>query len=66
MHMNYNLIAVMIFVVFLIVLYWIIPSKKGEKITKNITSLFQVLPISKIVEGFVILKDNKKVPPKQD
>ena len=64
--MNYNLIAVMIFVVILIILYWIIPSGKGEKITQNITSLFQVLPISKIVEIFATLKEQKKVPPKQD
>ena len=64
--MNYNLVSVMIFVIVLIILYWIIPSKKGIKITQNITSLFQVLPISKIVEGLVTLRQNKKVPPKQD
>jgi hypothetical protein len=64
--MNCNLIAIMIFVVILIILYWVIPSRKGEKITQNITSLFQVLPISKIVEVFVTLKEQKKVPPKQD
>ncbi len=64
--MNYNLIAVMIFIVVLIILYWIIPSRKGDKITQNITSLFQVLPISKIVEVFVSLKEQKKAPPKRD
>ena len=56
--MSYNLIAIMIFIIILIILYWMIPGDKGDKITNNIVSLGRLLPISKIVD--LILEYLKK------
>jgi hypothetical protein len=43
----------MAFVILLIILFWIIPTEKGDKITKNLSTLFRVLPITKIAEAII-------------
>jgi len=71
--MNYNLIVILGFLILLILLFWIIPSEKGDRITKNICALLRILPVSKIAEAIIALGKKrredvlyKKVPPRQD
>jgi len=35
-----------------LVVYWIMPTKKMKEVNKALISLLQILPISKIVESF--------------
>ncbi len=58
--MNLNLIILLTFFVVVVVLFWIIPTKKGKAITENLTSFLQVLPISKIAEALIKYFENKK------
>ncbi len=36
-----------------LVVYWIMPTKKMEKVNRALISLLQILPISKIVDGIM-------------
>jgi hypothetical protein len=55
-----NLIIILTFFVVLVVLFWIMPNKKAEVVTKCLTSLLQVLPISKICNAIMAYYENKK------
>ncbi len=50
----------MIFVIVLLLLFWAMPNKKIDAIRKLITSVLQVLPISKIAEAFMVCFSQKK------
>lgn len=43
----------MIFFVVLVVLFWIMPDRKINTIRKFLTSLLQVLPVTKIAEACI-------------
>ena len=57
--MNYNLLALLTFFVVLVVLFWIIPSKKGKEIASNLTLLFKILPVGKIADAIIKYFENK-------
>ncbi len=48
--MNLNMLMLLVFILVIIVLFWIIPSKKLKVITACLKSLLQILPVSKIIE----------------
>ncbi len=48
------------FLLVLVVFFWIMPDKKSEAITKRLTSLLHVLPISKLCEAFIFYIKSKK------
>ena len=58
--MNIDLIAVLIFLLVLVVLFWIMNDKSAKRVTTSLTSLLQLLPISKIVDALKSKNDNKK------
>lgn len=49
----------MIFFVVLVVLLWMMPDKKINTIRKLLTSLLQVLPITKVAEACIAYFKNK-------
>ena len=59
--MNENILLFMMFFLVLVVLYWIIPTEKGNAITHNLKSLLQVFPVSQIVRAYLdYLKSTKQ------
>ncbi len=55
--MNIDLLMWMIFSVILVVLLWIMPNSKINTIRKLLTSLLQVLPITKITQAYIAYLD---------
>ncbi|SNS29662.1 hypothetical protein SAMN06265376_11085 [Dokdonia pacifica] len=51
--MNIDLLMWMIFSVVLVVLLWIMPNTKINAIRKLLTSLLQVLPITKVAQAYI-------------
>lgn len=49
--MNINLITILTFVLVLVVLFWVMDNKSAKRVTTSLTSLLQVLPISKVVNA---------------
>ena len=58
--MNIELLMDRFFIIVIIVLFWLMPNKKIKSIRKFLTSLLQVLPISKIAEAFIAYINTKK------
>lgn len=54
-----NLSIILTFFVVLVVLFWIMPTKKAEVVTKCLTSLSRVLPVSKICEVVIVYFESK-------
>lgn len=54
-----NLIILLTFFVVLVVLFWIMPSKKAKTVTQCLTSLIQVLPVSKVCSAIIAYYENK-------
>lgn len=55
-----DLKATMIFVLVLVVLFWIMPDKKGKSVAGNIKTMFGILPISKVCEALIAYFNDKK------
>lgn len=58
--MNVNLIAVLIFLLVLVALFWIMNDKSAKRVTTSMTSILQILPISKIANAIISKKDKGK------
>lgn len=59
--MNYNLIAILIFFVVMVALFWIMTDRAANRVTKSLTSLMQMLPISNVAKLITnCFKNSKK------
>jgi len=59
--MNIDLIAVLIFLLVLVVLFWIMNDKAAKRVTTSLTSILQILPISKIADAISGKKNKGKL-----
>lgn len=59
--MNNNLLAILIFLLVLVSLFWIMSDKAAKRVTKSLTLLLQVLPITKIMEAMINSNHKKKI-----
>lgn len=61
--MNENLILLMIFILVLIIMFWLMNDKSANRVTKSLSTLSKILPLSKIanavIEYFKSKKNNK-------
>ena len=55
-----NLAIILTFLLVLVVFFWIMPTKKAEAVTKCLTSLLRVLPVSKICEVVITYFETKR------
>lgn len=54
-----NLIILLAFLLLLMILLWIMPTKKAKVVTECMTSLLQVFPVSKICNAIIAYYENK-------
>jgi len=50
---NYNLITILVFTIFLIIIFWIMPEKKSRIVVLRLSALVRVLSIQKILLGLI-------------
>jgi hypothetical protein len=58
--MNLNFIALLTFLLVLVVFFWVMDNKSAKRVTTSLTSLLQVLPISKVINAIVLYFNSKK------
>lgn len=75
--MNYDLIIILAFMTLWICMGWMMSYRRLFALTRCVTSVMKVLPVSKIVESItnyygkksesdIKNKGNKKIPPRRD
>lgn len=55
-----DLKTILIFMLVLVVLFWIMPDKKGKSVASNIKTMFGFLPISKVCDAFIAYFNNDR------